>query len=517
MARRKLLIGGMTSLAALGGLLAWRSRPLPPLPYVAPAPIPDRDTLWHWIERLNAFGPRLTASPAHQKSVDYIAEELAAMGLTVHRDTHRIRRWTPGRTALRLEDGTSIPVAAPYPYSGRTGPDGMTAPLVWFDNAPKDFSAARGKIAIVPVGRLDLTTLTTLMLFDRRATLPDESADIANGEIVPVLGPLTNIFLDRARAAGVRGVICLFEGLSDALAQGQVLPFTTPYADCPALWVGDGQRDNLHQAAARGASATLTLEATLADADTDTLHVVLEGSNPHETIIVNTHTDGPNACEENGPAGLLALARAHAVRQDRRRSIIFVFATGHFQIPQLVDGHGQATTAWLRRHPELWDGQPGHARAVAGLTLEHLGCMEWKDRDDRPAPTGRLEREIVYATNRQMEQVYRASVAGRSKLRSLVVAPRLAHIFLGEGAPLYQCGIPSISLVPGPDYLCQLLPDGGLDRLDADFAHQQVDSFSRALTLLDALPAAAIGSARPAGGLMRPLAVVAEALAGLHR
>ncbi|NWK95872.1 hypothetical protein DM806_09325 [Sphingobium lactosutens] len=475
-------------------MLAWRSRPLKALPDIDAVPVPDRDTLWHWVERLNAFGPRLTASPAHNRSVDYIADELAAMGLEVHRQTHRIRRWTPGRTAIGIDDGAAIPVAAPYPYSGSTGPQGVSGQLVWFDKAPRDFAAARDKIAIVPVGRLDLKTITTLMLFERKATLPDASADLANGEVVPVLGPLTNIFLPRARAAGVRGVICLFEGLSDELAQGQVLPFTTPYADCPALWVGDGERDRLKQAAARGASATLLLEAGIEDADTDTLHVVLEGRNPQETIIVNTHTDGPNACEENGPAGLLALARAHAARRVRNRSIILVFATGHFQIPQMVEGHGQATSAWLLSHPELWDGKSGHARAVAGLTLEHLGCTEWKDRGGHPLPTGRLEREIVYTTNPVMEQVYRASVAGRTKLRSLTVAPRLSHMFLGEGAPLYLSGIPSISLVPGPDYLCQILDDGGLDRLDADFAHQQVESFSRALCYLDAIPAQSIGN-----------------------
>lgn len=101
--------------------------------------------------------------------------------------------------------------------------------------------------------------------------------------------------------------------------------------------------------------------------------------------------------------------------------------------------------------------------------------------------------------------------------KRLIVAPRLAHIFLGEGAPLYPCGISFLSLVPVSDYLCQLLPDGGLDRLDADFAHQQVDSFSHALTLLDALPADAIGGTHPAGGLMRPLAATAETLEGLSR
>lgn len=503
MKRRTMLWGGAAGALVLAGLALFRPRRLKPLPHVVHAPATDRDELWHWIEQLNSFGPRLTASPEHQRSVEYIAEELGALGLEVHRQTHRIRRWTPGHTALTLSDGSSLPVAAPYPYSGKTDESGVTGELVWFDKAPKDFSSARGKVAIVPVGRLDLTALTTFMLFASKTSMPGGSADLANGEVVPVLGPLTNTFLSRAKEAGVLGVVCLFEGLSEELARDQVLPFTTPYADVPALWVGAGQAERLKAAAAGKVSATLVLEATLADADTDTLHAVLPGNREGETIIVNTHTDGPNACEENGPAGLLALAKAHAARKDRQRSLVFVFATGHFQIPQVVEGHGQATLSWLRAHPEFWDGKPGHARAVAGLTLEHLGCMEWKDRGDplHPTATGKLEREIVYTTNPVMEQIYRASVAGRTKLRSLTVAPRFSHLFLGEGSTLFQCGIPSISLVPGPDYLCQILPNGGLERLDADFAHQQVETFSRAISWIDRLTREEIGGVLPAWAL----------------
>lgn len=513
--RRRTMLWTSAAVGLAAGAALLRSRPVGPLPPLASTPVlHDRDRLWRWIEQLNAFGPRLTASPAHHRAVDHIAGELVALGLDVHRQTHRIRRWTPGRTGLTLGDGVPIPVAAPYPYSGMTEPQGISGDLVWFNKAPRDFSAARGKIAIVPVGRLDLTTLTTLMLFERKARLPDADADLGKGEIVPVLGPLTNIFLARARAAGVRGVICVFEGLSDALARDQVLPFTTPYADLPALWVGGGQAARLKAAAQAGGSATLVLEAKLEDAETDTLHAILPGRSPYETIIVNTHTDGPNACEENGAAGLLALAKAHAARADRQRSIVFVFATGHFQIPQIVEGHGQATLAWLRRHPELWDGKPGHARAVAGLTLEHLGCTEWKDQGDppQPGPTGRLEREIVYTTNPFMEAVYRAATRHRTKLRSLTVAPRFSQVFLGEGSTLYQCGIPSISLVPGPDYLCQILPGGGLDRLDAEFAWQQVATFSTALSYLDRADAEAIGPVTPTWD--QPGALLRRALTG---
>lgn len=37
--------------------------------------------------------------------------------------------------------------------------------------------------------------------------------------------------------------------------------------------------------------------------------------------------------------------------------------------------HGQATSTWLEAHPEMWKGEAGQARAVAGIAIEHLGAL----------------------------------------------------------------------------------------------------------------------------------------------
>jgi hypothetical protein len=44
-----------------------------------------------------------------------------------------------------------------------------------------------------------------------------------------------------------------------------------------------------------------------------------------EVIIVNTHTDGPNATEENGGLGILALAKyfSRLPKIERRRTLVF--------------------------------------------------------------------------------------------------------------------------------------------------------------------------------------------------
>src|SRR3989338_2715144 len=304
MKRRRFLLGGAAAVMAAGAIHRLQARTLKSLPSIPIdlAHLPSRDELWRWIEGLNSFGPRLTGSEAHARSINYLATEFEALGLQVQRDAQRIQRWPARRSSLTLSDGSPVAVAAEYPYSCMTSARGVKGELHWFDKKPGDFSAARGKIAIVPVERVDLSPLKTIALSKCKSRLPDTGADFQSGETTPLLGPLLAAFLPQARQAGVLGVICVFEGLSDAQAQQQVLPFTTAYAGCPALWVTAHTGQRLKEAAQQGLSATLILDAVLEDTQTDTLYAVLPGNNARETIIINTHTDGPNACEENGAA-----------------------------------------------------------------------------------------------------------------------------------------------------------------------------------------------------------------------
>ncbi|MFK4853628.1 hypothetical protein ACI3KT_18515, partial [Microbacterium sp. ZW T6_19] len=169
----------------------------------------------------------------------------------------------------------------------------------------------------------------------------------------------------------------------DDEARGQYLPFTRPHQGVPAVWVPESEGDRILAAARRGDQATLTLEATRHHGATmDTVWAVSPGAGPHadESILVVTHSDGGNAIEENGHIGLLALAQdAATIPHDR--TIVFVLTAGHLRIPA-VTLHGQATTAWLQAHPEMWDADAAGLTAVAGLVIEHLGAR--RRRDDFP-------------------------------------------------------------------------------------------------------------------------------------
>ncbi|WP_086653426.1 hypothetical protein [Acetobacter malorum] len=453
--------------------------------------LPSKDACWHWIEQLNSFGPRLTGTPAHEASLAFLATELEKIGLKAEETVHSITRWTPEHVSLSGPDGP-IPVAAPYPYSGQTPAEGVSAELVWYDGKPHSFRKAQGKIAVILLKRIDLTRFLISLFMKRKNSLPDQSASFPARIKTPLLTGLMGVALDKARKAGVRGVICLFEGVSPPQLAGQVVPFTTPYADLPALWVSASERTRLKALATTGQKVTLTLKATVEPVQTRSLHAVLPGQRQDETLLITTHTDGPNACEENGAAGVLALAHYFSglPLQARQRTLIFVLATGHFQIPQIGLKGDQATSAWLAANQPLWDGKAGHARAVAGITLEHLGCMEWRDNPTTGTPeaTGELERDIVYTTNRQFNQIYCQAARLQTRLRAVTVFPRLKKTMLGEGQPLYSAGIPVISTCPIPDYLCQILPGGGLERLNAEYASQQIMTFARVATALVTLP-----------------------------
>ena len=84
------------------------------------------------------------------------------------------------------------------------------------------------------------------------------------------------------------------------------------------------------------------------------------------------------------------------------------------------------------------------------------------------------------------------AVQGRQYTKTLCLRPKnLVHF--GEGQPIYKKGIPSISLCPGPDYLCNDADDGYIDKINYDMALEQVDTFRKVIERLDTESRKSIG------------------------
>src|SRR5439155_14999168 len=112
----------------------------------------------------------------------------------------------------------------------------------------------------------------------------------------------------------------------------------TPW-NVPALYLGADEGQQISDAIASGApvSAKLVLHASYRAVGTPTIRASIAGQSA-QRIVVDSHTDGTNAVEDNGPVAMVAMARYLAALPDacRPRSVEFVFPTAHFY-QRLVD------------------------------------------------------------------------------------------------------------------------------------------------------------------------------------
>lgn len=490
---RRQVLAGLGGAIGLG-LMAGPARALA----AAPDPAVPMQEIWEWNQWLAQVGPRPTGSDGHRTFIDWLADQWERTGLRVNRDRLTFDRWSPRRWELKVDGGEPADLAFYFPYSGQTPPAGIDAPMVYLGPSPVSNAAwglARGKIAVVDV---PTPALPIAVAFQPTGQYPADSPPPPTFDTQPAISDVAAApVLSLAAQAGVRGVVCLRQGLSDALAADQYSPFTTGYQNCPAVWVKPSQAPAIRRAAIRGAGATLTLDAPLdRGAATETIWSILPGSDPREAVVINTHTDGPNAAEENGGLGLLALARelSKVPRSQRRRSVIFVATTGHFQIPQLAAPGplNQSASRWIAMHPELLDGK--QLRTVAALTIEHLGCTEWRDNDTHTEyqATGQPGVGYCYTSNPAMRQNYLDAARGTANTRTATIL-QTPVVSFGEGHDFYKKGIATASLIPTPSYLVAAPPDGALSKLDPNLIHGQIRTFANLFRRLETLTAAQIG------------------------
>ena len=452
------------------------------------------------MNKMNAFGggDRLTGTRGQRDYCAWLKDEIRAMGIDVVSKEYRFDRWEAQEWSLTV-DGQPVAVSSPFHYSGLTGEAGVTAKLCAVCNNPLDFQRARGKIAVCHIR--NLSAISSKVAFNKRRSLP---ADLEVEK--SYRGPVSTSFVKTLltfwslRLAGVKGMICVWEDMSDAMVDGQCLNFILGYLKVPVLWVNETEGKKVFAAAKAKKSATLRLTGRIErDAVTESFHAVIKGTGgTDEAIIVNTHTDGCNFSEENGGIGMLAMMRwfkAHPAK----RNLIFVFVTGHFRLPVFRVGmmtSNQATGRWLKDNKEMWNG--GRYKAVAGCSVEHLGCTEWKDVNGVYTRTNDIDTELVYTGNKHLDDVYYKAVQGRTLLRTMTLRGHNTMHF-GEGQPLSKKHIPEIALVTAPDYLCSVDYSGKshMDKFNLDLMYEQIHTFVRCVEILDGMTKKEIGRSQP--------------------
>jgi hypothetical protein len=465
--------------------------------------LPKQDAVWDRLVWMAKLGPKYTGNPAHVKYVEFLATNLQSLGLEVSRDHYTLPRWDARRCEIEILPSSGDPFRAPvtsyYPYSGKTPPEGVTGELAYvgtfesLDPAVTDHSRG-GNNGPGTASHIPSLSLQGKIVFVDCPVLPTNMQEwfrLRGGEPEDVTLPAgfrrtvwsTAGMLTDFKKAGALGVILGWTDVSDENAANQYVPFSRPHQDIPALYVGRQTSAKLRDLAKSGARATLVLEADVTpDSPTDTLYTLLPGTSDDEIIIVQTHTDGPNALEENGGIGILALAEyfSKLPKADRKRTLLFVLTTGHFAGPYVPSIRG-----FVGKHPDLIE------KTVASLTIEHLGCLEWADDASlHYGPTGENELAFAQTALDSTAKLMQECVTGSGDQRTAVVTPNQGRRWSGEGGGLNQANVPAIGYITIPNFLCAGAANGCIEKISSERMHKEIELFAKVIHKMDTLSAA---------------------------
>ncbi|KAE9404288.1 hypothetical protein BT96DRAFT_917029 [Gymnopus androsaceus JB14] len=473
-----------------------------------------QDRLW----QTNLRGPRWTGNDNQNTLTSLVAQNMQLAGLEVSTLNYTFVRWDPQwwSLSLALKNGTvlALPTTGYWPYSGNSGPAGVTAPV--HDGGSYEVSDFTELSVVKSLNLSDIPTSGAILFFDdpsptHNYSLPGyellgTSRDIDAQTEIPEIANLTNPHWQSTKTLNFTafrnlhfvGVIASWVNTSDDDASMQFLPEVgapgngSVLYDVPALYVGNSTGELIRGLLADGevSNATIVLNAPSYDATTQTVISHLSGTaGTNDTIIIYTHSDGPSIVEENGPILLLTMAEVLA-RQRPSINIDFVITTGH------MSGGHLNESAWMGSRPDLL------ANAKAAIVCEHFGAIEWKDDFSTGVPvyqaTGKLEPMWTMANDSSasslLHQLYFDAFNGTSEsLRMAMISPigrsvnGVASKWYGVGgsSELGESNIPTVGIIPQPDYLWAQMVDGGWSKLDMSEAIEQINVILRLLTMLD--------------------------------
>jgi hypothetical protein len=447
--------------------------------------------LLDWQRELDAVGLRATGSPVHEHYIDVLRERLAKAGVGQLRfEAVAHRRWLADSWSLHV-NGQPISTAAYMPYSGGTPPGGTRAPLVALDPAasPPAPGSLRGKIALFVLP-------PTMLTYGGLGALAYKSYDPAH--ILKADAPYTRSWLsittlisilDSLVTAGAAACVCVLDLPADA-AHGAYYPYDGKIRPVPGVFVDRSTGNRLQQLASQGATATLELRSQTKEVQTRNLIGTIPG-NSDELMLLHSHTDGPNAIEDNGPNTIVAISQ-YLTRLPRRslpRTVVVLLTTGHF-------AGGLGVTDFVLRHRNTT-----LRRTAGALTLEHLGALEWNPGPNgRSRLTGHNEAGTIFTPESSAlvtpsyEAIKRAADDPASVLRPFTSAPGSpdGHGWPAEGTQLWTLGaLPTANYITGPTYLLNWgIPT--LDKLDVNLMRHEAISFTELLLQLSRTPASAL-------------------------
>lgn len=368
------------------------------------------DESYDWASVKSDNLPTLTGSPEWINYMTFLEEKLLEFGVVdTWRNSWEFERWDTSDDSSDwslVSDGTPVRIANYGAYSGSTGPDGITAEMIYYDhdNPPESI---KGKIVVIPTrphpekpypeDYLINYTYNDYEYATDANTLPApfEFVDPATSFTFDIWWQLAQ-GLDRIPKEGnAAGAIIVYD-----MAYGRtkgLYTFGVPTLyNSPTLKLSREDGAKVIEDAKAGKTATLRLEATVEPAEAYQLIAYLPGRDygtpDDEQIVLINHTDGPSISQDNGALGLLAIVKyfSHIPQEHRPRTLTVYLDCRHY-IPGMETAHSEP--AWLNRFPE-------HRMKIVGLVqAEHMGEMDYREVDGVVEPTGYAEQSYLWSRN----------------------------------------------------------------------------------------------------------------------
>ena len=470
-----------------------------------PLTFASTDQMLGWNRTMDNFGKRPTASPNHQRFIQWLKQGMGQLpGVSLREIPYEVERWLERGAELKVGPGSStlesLPLGGAVPYAQVTAAGGGSAPLVYLsgDQAIAD-NDVRGKILVrdATPGSVPNAAFAALQWFtwDPEQTLTTTIAGNYERDYLAYEQRIHD--LEEAALAGAAGLVFV-HGVPREQIRGQYAPYEGKKWDVPAVYVGVDEGEQIKELARTGGMGSLRLTASQQRAPTQTVVATLPGLSA-ERIVIESHTDGMNAVWDNGPIAMLALAKHFAALpiECRPRTLEFAFTTAHlFQQLDPSERDGGA-----EQYAEELDAAYEQGTLALVVALEHMGAREYAavPRTDGPGrvlqQTGQSEPAGIFIGESPVlvEQVAQA-VVGRDLRRTLGLRgadlPGLHlpphHSFGGEGGPYHKHLLPTVALVTGPWSLYN--PAFGMEAIDGALLHNQTLTFADLLHSVGSIP-----------------------------
>jgi hypothetical protein len=463
-----------------------------------PAALPTTEALRQANAFVASLGARPTGSHAQARYITWIRRQLKTIpGLKLDELQYTINRWSSVSTRLTVRMGgrtTTLPIAGPIPYTKPTGKKGVPAALAYV--APgEQITAANSAHRIVvrdaPAGSVPYAALF-LPVVSWETYDPGNTIDPAGnlyGDFINYNARTAD--LRAAAAAGAKGLVFVKDRPVRQLA-GHYEPYEGEAWRVPGVFVGSDEGKLLIDALAakKHPTARIVNRAVFKKVVTPSLEATIPGQSP-QRIVIDSHTDGTNAVEDNGPIAMIAMARYLAAlsAECRPRTVQFAFSTAHFyqrlKDPKDREGGAEQLAQQLDR-----DYDKGTVSSV--VVIEHLGSRDYEQvarTDGGPGTelkdTGLRAIQFIGVTpSPALVSAVDGVVRGYDLQRTILLqgsdAPGATvpqHCsFGGEGTPYERHLLPTIGIIAAPQFLYD--PSVEMEGIDFEVMHAELLAFT---------------------------------------